>query len=96
MSPFYAAHGVEPLLLFDITEVTFLVHKITTHLPMANLLAIQAQMLQKHKDNLARIHNRVLAAHYTSAWDFEKQNINRIQDYSFDSGELVLVLDKKI
>ena len=45
---------------------------------------------------MARIHNHVLATRYTSAWDFEKQNINRIQDYSFDSKKLVLVLNEKI
>jgi len=96
MSPFYAAHGVELLLPFDIMETMFLVSKITTHLPTASLLAICAWMLQKCEDNLARIHNHVLATRYTSAWDFEKQNINRIQDYSFDSKELVLVLNEKI
>jgi len=96
MSPFYAAHGIEPLLPFDITEAMFLVPKITAYLPTASLLTIHAQMLQKHEEDLARIHNHVLAARYTSTWDFEKQNTNWIQDYNFESGELVLVLNKKI
>jgi len=45
---------------------------------------------------LATIHNRVLAARYASIQDFEKRNVNWICNYDFGTGELVLVLNKKI
>jgi len=32
MTPYYAAHGVEPLHPFDITEATFLAARINSHL----------------------------------------------------------------
>jgi len=53
-------------------------------------------MLQKCEEDLAEIHNHVLVARYTSTWDFEKKNANWIRNYNFHSGELVLVLNKKI
>jgi len=53
-------------------------------------------MLQKREEDLVEIHNHVLAAHYTSTRDFEKKNANWIRNYNFYSGELVLVLNKKI
>jgi len=96
MTPFYAAHGVEPLLPFDIMEATFLTAKFSNQLSTASLLAICARMLQKHNEDLAKIHDCVLAAHYTSTREFERKNINCIVDYDFKTGELILVLNKKI
>jgi len=96
MIPYYAVHGVEPLHPFDVTEATFLVARINSHLLTASLFSIHARMLQKYDEDLATIHNRVLAARYTSIQDFEKRNANRICNYDFGTGELVLVLNKKI
>jgi len=96
MSPYYAVHGVKPLHPFDITEATFLTSPITSSLSTTELLSVQAHMLQKHEKDLAEIHNRVLAAHYTSTRDLEKKNANQIRNYNFHSRELVLVLNKKI
>jgi len=53
-------------------------------------------MLQKRDEDLATIHNRVLAARYISIQDFKKRNANQICNYDFGTGELVLVLNKKI
>ena len=96
LMPYYATHGVEPLLPFDITKATFLTTAISTPLPTANLLVIWARMLQKHNEDLAKIHGRVLVARYTSIQDFKRKNANRISDCNFKSEELVLVLNKQI
>jgi len=53
-------------------------------------------MLQKQEKDLAKIHNRVLAARYAFRQEFERKNINCIVDYDFKAGELILVLNKKI
>jgi hypothetical protein len=47
LTPYYAVHGVEPLLPFDITEATFLVVLFTSKVSEAELLAIQARTLEK-------------------------------------------------
>jgi len=96
MTPYYAVHGVKPLYPFDITEATFLAARINSHLSTASLLSIHARMLQKCDEDLATIHNCVLAARYASIQDFEKRNVNWICNYDFGTGELVLVLNKKI
>ena len=38
----------------------------------------------------------MLVTRYASIQDFEKRNVNRICNYDFGTGELVLVLNKKI
>jgi len=65
-------------------------------LQTANLLVVQAYMLQKHNKDLAEIHRHILAVHYTSIQNFKRKNTNRIYNYDFKSGELVLVLNKQI
>jgi len=96
MTPYYAIHGVKPLHPFDITEAIFLAARINSHLSTASLLSIHACMLQKCDEDLATIHNCMLAARYASIQDFEKRNVNRICNYDFGTEELVLVLNKKI
>jgi len=66
MTPFYAAYEVKLLLPFDITEATFLTAKFSMQLSTASLLAIHACMLQKCEEDLAKIHDHVLATHYVS------------------------------
>jgi len=96
LTPYYAAHGIEPLLLFDITEATFLIAPILMPLSTVDLLAVRARMLQKRDEDLAKIHERVLTARYASTRDFERKNANKVYNYDFKPGELVLVLNKRI
>jgi len=53
-------------------------------------------MLQKYNKDLAEIHRHILAVYYTSIQNFKRKNANRIYNYDFKSGELVLVLNKQI
>lgn len=94
-SPYYMAHGVEPLLPFDISEATFMLPHITSSCTTEDLLAARAHQLMKQDKDLANIHTRVLQAHYTSIADFEHWFARQIQDYDFQLGALVLVLNKK-
>lgn len=95
-SPYYAAHGVEPLLPFDITEATFLLPDIVSKLSDSDLLALRALQLEKRESDLALIHDRVLRSRFASIKDFERRFTNIIHDYAFQPGDLVLVLNKKI
>jgi len=64
LTPYYTVHRIEPLLLFDITEATFLIAPILMPLSMADLLAVHAHMLQKRDEDLAKIYKRVLTTCY--------------------------------
>jgi len=80
-SPFYMAHGVHPILPFDVTEATFLIPKLDSPLSTEDLIAIRAQQLQKRPEDLERVKERVLKARYTSIAQFEKDHANLIVDY---------------
>ena len=93
---FYTAHGIELLLPFDITKVTFLVTKISMQLSITSLLTIHTCILQECNKDLAKIHDHILAACYSFTQEFERKNINHIVNYGFKVQKLVLVLNKKI
>jgi hypothetical protein len=95
-TPFFMAHGIEPLLPFDVTEATFLLPDIPAQLSTNHLIAIRARQLAKREEDLADIHNRVLKSRFTSIKDFERRFSRTIHDYNFKPGTLVLVLNKKI
>ena len=90
------AHGVEPLLPFDVTEATFMIPDIYQRLDTADLIAIRARQLAKRDDELASMHERLLKSRFASIADFERRFANTIQDFNFKPGSLVLVLNKKV
>jgi hypothetical protein len=90
------AHGIDPILPFDLTEATFLVPKIDKPLSYIDLIAVRARQLEKREEDLAAIKDRVLKARYTSIAQFEKENANLIKDFDFAPGSLVLVRNTRI
>ena len=72
-SPFFMAHGTEPILTFDITLATFLVPDIAKPLSTTELIAICTRQLQKREANLATIHDNILCSHFQSVQQFKRQ-----------------------
>ena len=71
---------------------TFLVPSPDTEpLSSAGLIAWRARQLQKHQDDLESICERVLKARFESIKHFEAAFKNRIRDFDFRHGSLVLV-----
>ncbi len=95
-TPFYMAHGIEPILPFDITLATFLVPNISTTLSTTDLLAIRARQLQKREVDLAAIHTNVLKSRFKSVQQFEQAYEKSIKDFDFKPGALVLVRNSSI
>jgi len=90
-SPFYMAHGIEPVLPFDLTLATFLVPDLCQPLSTADLIATRTRQLQKRQDDLDNIRDRILKSRFTSVQQFEKQYQNSIKSYKFRPGDLVLI-----
>jgi len=92
-SPFYMAHGVEPILPFDLTLATFLVPNLTTPLSTSDLIAIRTRQLQLHEDNLEKIRDNIIASRLSAANGFERRFAHNIKAHSkpFTIGDLVLV-----
>ena len=68
-SPYYLAHGVEPLLPFDLAEATYLAPKLDSLMKTEDLIAQHAIMLQKRPQDLLRIKSQVLK----SRWEAVRQ-----------------------
>ena len=90
-SPFFMAHGIEPILPFNLIQATFLVPDLTEPLLAKDLLAIRTCQLQKCPADLVAIHDRILASRHASVRQFEKQYTNTIRNFDFAPGSLVLV-----
>jgi hypothetical protein len=85
------AHGVEPILPFDLALATFLVPDLVTPLSTADLIAIRARQLEKRESDLALIRDRIHRSRLTSAQQFERRFESTIHDHAFKPGALVLV-----
>ena len=94
-SPFYLAHGVEPLLPFDHLEATYLVD-FTAKLSPTDLLAARARQLLKRPEDLERARQLVLKARFNSVKAFEELYRNSIKNFDFDLGDLVLLRNSKV
>ena len=85
------AHGVEPVLPFDITLATFLVPNLAKPLSTVELIATRIRQLQRREDDLMAIHSNVLKSRFESVRQFERQYENTIRNFDFRPGALVLV-----
>jgi hypothetical protein len=71
-SAYYIAHGVEPLLPFDLAEVTYMVPPQSA-MSTTKLIALRARQLQKRPEDLDTIWDHVIKACFTSIRQFKKK-----------------------
>ena len=95
-SPFYMAHGVEPILPFDLTLCTFLVLDLTDPLLTAELIAVHAHQLEKQPEDLITIHRKILKSQFTSIQQFEQHYQQTIHNYDFQPRDLILICNSSI
>lgn len=91
LSPYYLAHGVEPLLPFDLEEATFSALFPDGPVSTADLLAARARALQKREEDLEEVRERVFKARLDSATRAALADAHKIVDHDFQPGALVLV-----
>ncbi|KAJ3555386.1 hypothetical protein NP233_g12222 [Leucocoprinus birnbaumii] len=94
-SPYYIAHGVEPLLPFDLAEATYLAPSLAKPLSTTDLIAARAIQLQKRPQDLAKVKKLVLKARFDSIRHFNEKYSNKIRDFDFSPGSLVLVRNSR-
>ena len=85
------AHGIEPMLPFDITLATFLILNLINPLSTVELITAWICQLQRREDNLVAIHTNVLKSRFESVKQFERQYKNMIHDFNFQPRALVLI-----
>jgi hypothetical protein len=97
LSPYFMAHGIEPLFPFDLTEATFLVLIPDTYqISTSALLAFRTHQLQKCIEDLESIKERILKSRFASVKKFKAVFKSWIKDYDFQPGSLVLVRNSRI
>jgi hypothetical protein len=94
-SVYYIAHGVEPLLPFDLAEATYMVLPQSA-MSTTKLIALRAHQLQKRPEDLDTIWDHVIKACFTSICQFKKKYANMIRAYQFAPGDLVLVRNSRV
>ena len=95
-SPYYMAHGVHPLLPFNIVEATYLAPKQDFGVTTEELIAIRARQLAKCPEDIANMQEKVTAYRRKAIEHFEKDHISRIKDFDFSPGDLVLLRNSRI
>jgi hypothetical protein len=89
--PYYLAHGVEPLLPFDLAEGTYLAPDFDGVMSTEDLITLRAKMLMKRLQDLARVRDKVLKACWDSVKQLVKDLGHRVKEFNFQPGQLVLV-----
>ncbi|GBE84319.1 hypothetical protein SCP_0602970 [Sparassis crispa] len=95
-SPYYMAHGTEPLFPFDIAEATYLVPYEGVQMTQIELLAHRARRLQKREEDLEEVCERVIRARYKLMEQFAQEFHVTIKSYDFKPGDIVLVRNSRI
>lgn len=95
-SPYYMAHGVHPLLPFDIVEATYLAPTQDFGISTEELVAIRARQLAKRPSDLEKMQSTVTQSRIKNLERFEKQHASRIVDFDFQPAALVLVRNTRI
>jgi len=90
-SPFFMAHSVEVVLLFDIAEATYLLPPLEAPALTKDLIAHCAQQLLKWLEDLHDMVDWVLKAHNLSAAQFMSHFSSTIIDYNLPVGSLMLI-----
>ena len=95
-SPYYLLYGVDPVLPFDLTEATFLVHGFHSGMKTEELLALRIRQLEKRPEDIAQAAAAIVQSRLRSKEQFEKVFRRRLTSHVFEEGDLVLVRNSQV
>ena len=95
-SPYFMAHGVHPILPFDIIESTYLSPPQDSGMTTEDLIALRACQLEKRPEQLEEMRAVVTKSRVRNLEQFEKKHLSRIVDFDFKPGALVLVRNTRV
>jgi hypothetical protein len=95
-SPFFAATGAHPLLLFDVVEANYLLPPPESLLATTDLIVRRAIALQKRQGDLAKLRAKVHEQRNQAAIRFERDHSTTIRNYDFKRGSLILICNTAI
>src|ERR1700678_3727732 len=95
-SPYFAATGTHPLLPVDIAEANYLLPAPDSPISSTELITRRAITLQKRREQLSALREKVYEARIQAADRFEKEHSHTIKQFDFRLGDLVLVRNTAI
>jgi hypothetical protein len=95
-SPYFAATGTHPIIPLDIVEATYLQPPPDSVLSTTDLISRRAIALQKRREHLRDLRDKVVASRKLAAQRFEQENYHTIRDFDFKRGSLVLIRNTAI
>ena len=95
-SPYFAATGTHPLLPVDIAEANYLLPAPDSPISSTELIVRRAITLQKRREQLSALREKVYEARIQAADRFEKEHSHTIKQFDFRLGDLVLVRNTAI
>jgi transposase InsO family protein len=90
-SAYFLLHGVHPILPFDLTEASFMVHGFTSGMSSSDLLALRIRQLERHPEDILQAAQTLKQARYRSKAQFEKRFHRKLRRSLYQSGDLVLL-----
>jgi hypothetical protein len=90
-SLYFAAHGVHPILPFDVVEVTSLLPPLNSVMTSKELVACRAVKFTKRNEDLDCINDKIFEYCNKAMEAFTKKFAYRIKDYGFQRGHQVMV-----
>src|SRR5271168_4407940 len=95
-SPYFAATGTHPLLPVDIAEADYLLPAPDSPISSTELIIRRAITLQKRREQLSALQEKVYKARIQAANRFKKEHSHTIKQLDFRLGDLVLVRNMAI
>lgn len=96
VSPYFAVTGTHPLLPLDIVEASYLLPPPEAFLSTTELIACRAVELQKRREQIEALRDKVYEARIRATRQFERDHAITIKDFDFKSGDLILVRNTAI
>ena len=95
-SPYFAATGTHPLLPIDIAEANYLLPPPESTLTTTELILCHAMQLQKCRDQMGKLQDKVYEACIQAATRFKKEHSHTLKEFDFKPGDLVLIRNTAI
>jgi hypothetical protein len=90
-SPYFAAHGLHPILPFDIDKATSLLPPPNKILTTKDIIVCRARQLQRQLTNIDNLRKKVHQARLENMHCFALKHPTKIKNYKFTTGDLILV-----
>ena len=95
-SPYYLLYGVDPILPFDLAEMTCLADAFHVGMSASDLLATRIRQLQKRPNDIQAAAQMLLKTRLHSKEVFEQRYERRMRRQLYEPGELVIVRNKAV